>query len=75
MTNVRSKEKVKPSFISDLVTNFILLNKIYHFVNQLTELVLKILASPLDSLCTLHEIDTVLKLIYTLDSSSKEKDF
>ena len=46
-------------------------NQIYQFANQLTELLLKILACPLDSLCTLHEIDTVLKLIYTLDGASQ----
>lgn len=44
--------------------------QIFHFVNQISELILKILASPLESLCTLHEIDTVLKLIYTLESST-----
>ncbi|CAF1345621.1 unnamed protein product [Adineta steineri] len=63
------------AFVIDLTVATLMANvrtkeKIYQFANQLTELILKILASPLDNLCTLHEIDTVLKLIYTLDAST-----
>ncbi|UJR23726.1 hypothetical protein I4U23_026706 [Adineta vaga] len=63
------------AFVIDLTVASLMANvrskeKIYQFANQLTELILKILASPLDNLCTLHEIDTVLKLVSTLDAST-----
>ncbi|CAF3059288.1 unnamed protein product [Rotaria socialis] len=56
--------------VASLMANVRTKEKIYQFANHLTELILTILASPLDDLCTLHEIDTVLKIIYTLDAST-----
>ncbi|CAF5144431.1 unnamed protein product, partial [Rotaria sp. Silwood1] len=56
--------------VASLMANVRTKEKVYQFANHLTELILTILASPLDSLCALHEIDTVLKIIYTLDAST-----
>ncbi|CAF0744007.1 unnamed protein product [Rotaria sordida] len=56
--------------VAGLMANVRTKEKIYQFANHLTELILTILANPLDNLCALHETDTVLKLIYTLDAST-----
>ncbi|CAF2870744.1 unnamed protein product [Rotaria sp. Silwood2] len=56
--------------VASLMANVRTKEKVYQFAHHLTELILTILASPLDNLCALHEIDTVLKIIYTLDAST-----